>query len=250
VLQLNQAGGAPVPSGSPAPPTGEPWIAVVIPAIDEAAGIGATLASIRERACAVVVVDGGSADATPAIAEAAGAVVVRAPRGRATQMNAGAAALPRDWEVVLFLHADTRLPVDWAHAVTRALADGARWGRFDITLPSRRWLLAVVAALMNARSRLTGICTGDQAMFVTRDAWQQVGGFPSIALMEDIELSARLRRCAGRPAALRERVVSSARRWEQRGVLRTILGMWWLRLRYFLGASPERLRQHYEGRGR
>jgi rSAM/selenodomain-associated transferase 2 len=229
---------------------GEPRIAVVIPAIDEAAGIGATLASIRERACAVVVVDGGSVDATPAIAEAAGAVVVHAPRGRAIQMNAGAAALPPGWEVVLFLHADTRLPADWAQAVTRALAAGACWGRFDIMLPSRRRLIAVVASMMNARSRLTGICTGDQAMFVTRAAWQQVGGFPAIALMEDIELSARLRRCAGRPAALHERVVSSARRWEQRGVLRTILGMWWLRMRYFLGASPERLRQRYEGRDR
>jgi rSAM/selenodomain-associated transferase 2 len=235
---------------SPAPGGYRPAIAVVIPALDEAANVGAALASIADRAFAVVLADGGSVDATVSIAAATGALVVTAPRGRASQMNAGAAALPDGWDVVLFLHADTALPPDWDLAVARAVTGGANWGRFDVWLPSRRRLLALVAFLINARSRLTGICTGDQAIFVSAAAWRQVGGFPSIALMEDIELSARLRRLAGSPAALRQKVASSARRWERAGVLRTIVAMWLLRLRYFVGESPDSLHRRYYGRPR
>lgn len=247
--EIDRAGDA--PAGMPAAPGrvrgSAPAIAVVVPALDEEDGIGEALASIGDHA-QVVVVDGGSSDATPAIAARAGAVVVSAPRGRASQMNAGVAALSADWDVVIFLHADTRLPTGWAQAVERVVVGGAGWGRFDIVLPSRRRPLALVAHLMNARSRLTGICTGDQALFVTRVAWERVGGYPPIALMEDIEISRRLKRCAGPPAALRERVRSSARRWERRGIVRTILGMWALRLRHFLGESPDSLHRRYYGK--
>jgi rSAM/selenodomain-associated transferase 2 len=222
-------------------------IAVVIPALDEAANLADALATIGEAACAVVVSDGGSTDRTRELAAAGAAQVVVSPRGRALQMNAGVAGLPPGWMVVLFLHADTRLPAGWAAAVARSVAEGRLWGRFDVRLTSNRPLLRLVGALMNLRSRLTGICTGDQAIFVTRIAWDRAGGYPPIALMEDIEISRRLKRCAGAPASLRARVLVSARRWERRGVVRTITGMWALRLRHFLGESPDSLHRRYYG---
>ncbi len=225
-------------------------IAVVIPALNEAGQIASLLEGVVGVACEVVLVDGGSHDDTAARAGAAGARVIPSPRGRAAQMNAGARALGSDWQALLFLHADTRLPTGWAQAVTRALAGGARWGRFDVMLDSPRPALRMVEASMNLRSRLTGICTGDQAIFVERGLWARCGGYAAIPLMEDIELSRRLKRLAPGPAALRERVRVSARRWEKHGVWRTILSMWWLRLRYFLGDSPERLHRAYYGKPR
>jgi len=169
--------------------------------------------------------------------------VVDAERGRARQMNAGAAAA--DGEVLLFLHADTQLPADADVAVRAALADGRRaWGRFDVRIAGRAPMLRVVAGLMNLRSRLTGIATGDQAMFVRRQLFQRVGGFPDQPLMEDIELSRRLRALAP-PCCLRQRVVTSGRRWETRGVWRTIFLMWRLRWRYWRGESPQALAEAY-----
>ena len=225
-----------------------PRLSIVIPALDEAAGIGATLAALQPLRAAgheVIVVDGGSRDGTPAAAQPLADRVLAAPRGRASQMNAGADRAVG--EILLFLHADTRLPPGADRAVLDGLAaSGARWGRFDVRIEGRSPLLALVAWLMNRRSRLTGIATGDQAMFVTREAFATVGGFPALALMEDVELSTRLRRVSP-PLCLGERVVTSGRRWESRGVFRTIVLMWWLRLRYFLGASPERLRRIYYG---
>jgi len=160
-------------------------------------------------------------------------------------MNAGAEAASGD--VLVFLHADTRLPGGADRAVLDGLAaSGASWGRFDVRIEGRHRLLALVAWLMNYRSRLTGIATGDQAMFVTRAAFAAAGGFPALALMEDVALSKRLKRVSS-PLCLRERAITSGRRWESRGVVRTIVLMWWLRLRYFLGASPERLRRIYYG---
>jgi rSAM/selenodomain-associated transferase 2 len=187
----------------------------------------------------VIVVDGGSSDATVRLAEPLCDRVLQAARGRARQMNAGARVASGD--ALLFLHADSRLPGDAAEAVFGGLARAA-WGRFDVRIESDRALLRVVACAMNARSRLTGIATGDQAIFVRRRAF---AGFPEIALMEDIAFSAAMRR-ASRPACLRSRVVTSARRWESRGVLRTVLLMWRLRLLYFLGAAPERLARLYD----
>jgi len=189
------------------------------------------------------VVDGGSHDDTAARAAPLADRVVTSARGRATQMNAGAAVVRGD--VLLFLHADTRLPPDADRIVREALArTGRAWGRFDVTIEGRHPLLPVVAAAMNARSRLTGITTGDQAMFVTRAAFVAAGRFPEIALMEDITFARTLKRIS-RPVSLRARVTTSGRRWETRGVVRTILLMWRLRLMYFLGARPDALALRY-----
>jgi rSAM/selenodomain-associated transferase 2 len=158
-------------------------------------------------------------------------------------MNAGAALAKGD--VLLFLHVDTRLPSEADLLVTEALAaSGRQWGRFDVTIVGRSPILRLVAVLMNWRSRLTGIATGDQAIFVTRGAFAKAGGFPDIPLMEDIVLSSRLKR-VGPPLALRAKAVTSGRRWEQRGVMRTILLMWWLRLAHYFGVEPQVLARRY-----
>ena len=221
-------------------------ISIVIPALDEAHGIVAALAPLqmlRADDCEVILVDGGSRDDTVMRAQPWCDKVVRAPRGRARQMNAGAAAA--EGEVLLFLHADTLLPPGGPAAVRAACAKGALcWGRFDVVLAGKHPLLAVVGAMMNLRSRLSGIATGDQAMFMTRAAFDAAGGFPPIPLMEDVAISKKLKRLAA-PACLMARVVSSGRRWESRGVLRTIFLMWRLRLAYFLGASPDWLARCY-----
>lgn len=213
-------------------------LSVVVPVLNEAAGIRAALealAPLRARGHEVIVVDGGSSDGTPQLAAALCDRVLSAPRGRASQMNAGARVATGD--VLVFLHADTRLPPQ----ADQLISNGSSWGRFDVEIEGRHPLLRVVACAMNLRSRLTGIATGDQAMFVRRDSFP---GFPEIALMEDIALS-RILKKSGRPACLRERAVTSGRRWEARGVLRTIVLMWRLRLLYFLGVSPERLARRY-----
>lgn len=221
-------------------------VSIIIPVLNEAAVIEATLkrlVPLRARKVEVIVADGGSTDATLALARDHADVAIVAPRGRATQMSAGAAAATGD--VLLFLHADTRLPADADHLILAALAAGRRsWGRFDVTIAGRSRLLPLIAALMNLRSRLTGVATGDQAMFMTRAAFDNVGGFPPIALMEDIAMSRRLKRISA-PACLDERVTTSGRRWDERGALRTIVLMWHLRLAYFLGAKPETLARRY-----
>ncbi|HZR81954.1 MAG TPA: TIGR04283 family arsenosugar biosynthesis glycosyltransferase [Candidatus Binatia bacterium] len=222
-------------------------ITVVVPVLDEADEIAATLASARDPEVGeVVVVDGGSRDATVAIARSLGHRVLDCPPGRAAQMNAGAAVATGD--VLLFLHADTRLPAGFGGLVREALARGAVAGRFDVALRGRRRALAMVAAFMNLRSRLTRIATGDQAMFVRRDVFERLGGFRPIPLMEDVDLSRRLR-AAGRYAALRAKVSTSGRRWETYGVLRTIVLMWRLRLAFWWGVPAERLAALYPRHG-
>ncbi|MGF1548798.1 MAG: TIGR04283 family arsenosugar biosynthesis glycosyltransferase [Thiotrichales bacterium] len=220
-------------------------LSVIVPALNEAAGIRACLdrlQGLRQRGHELILVDGGSVDETPALAAPLVDRVLGVPRGRARQMNAGAAAATG--EVLLFLHADTRLPADAAEAITAALAFHD-WGRFDVVIEGRARILRVVARLMNLRSRLTGIATGDQAIFVRRTVFAAVGGYPDQPLMEDIALSSRLKRL-GSPACLRARVVTSGRRWEQRGVWRTILLMWRLRLAYWIGVPAERLARRYD----
>jgi rSAM/selenodomain-associated transferase 2 len=216
-------------------------ISVVVPALNEAQGIEACLAALaplRARGHEVIVADGGSADGTARLAAPLADRVIRAPRGRAAQMNAGAAAAAG--EALLFLHADSFLPPEADALVLEALETHA-WGRFDVAIDSDDPRLAVIAYFMNRRSRLTGIATGDQAIFVRRDAFP---GFAEIPLMEDIAFSKAMKRL-GRPACLRQRVRTSGRRWESRGVLRTIALMWRLRLAYALGADPARLAEKY-----
>ncbi len=216
-------------------------LSIIVPALDEAKGIGATLASLaslRARGHEVIVADGGSADATRDIAAPLADRVIVAPRGRARQMNAGAAAA--SGEALLFLHADTRLPANADQLILQSLEKNL-WGRFDVAIEGRSTLLPVIAFLMSLRSRLTGIATGDQAIFVRRDAFP---GFAEIALMEDVAFSETMKR-RSRPDCLRARVATSGRRWEQQGVLRTMLLMWRLRLAYFLGAAPDDLARRY-----
>ncbi|HWA37445.1 MAG TPA: TIGR04283 family arsenosugar biosynthesis glycosyltransferase [Burkholderiales bacterium] len=216
-------------------------LSVVVPCLDEAQGIGACLAALaplRARGHEVIVVDGGSTDGTPAAARGLCDRFLAAPRGRALQMNAGARAATGD--ALLFLHADTRLPPGAEEEIERAL-DDALWGRFDVSIEGEHPMLGVVAWAMNLRSRLSGIATGDQAIFVRRAAF---GGFPEIPLMEDVAFSAAMKR-RGRPACLARRATTSGRRWESRGVFRTVFLMWRLRLLFFLGARPERLARLY-----
>lgn len=224
-------------------------LVIVMPVLNEAAGIADSLTALAPlvgRGARVVVVDGGSTDDTPARARRfEGVEVIAAPRGRAAQMNAGARAAGANG-VLLFLHADTSLPPDADRLVAQALATGRRvWGRFDVRITGRARMLRVVAALMNLRSRWSGIATGDQAMFMTRAAFDAVGGFPEQPLMEDIELSKRLKKLS-RPACLRQRVTTSGRRWEARGVWPTIVLMWRLRWAYWRGVSPQALARRYE----
>jgi len=222
-------------------------LSIIIPVHNEAPNIVAALEALnayRRRNVEIIVVDGGSTDGTAALARPHADFVITSARGRATQMNAGAGVARGD--VLMFLHADTRLPADADQHVLQGLAQSGRaWGRFDVSIDGRHLLLRVIARAMNLRSRLTGIATGDQSMFVTRRAFDAVGAFPEIALMEDITLARNLKRVSP-PLCLRARVVTSGRRWEQRGVARTIVRMWRLRLAYFLGADPKDLARRYE----
>lgn len=220
-------------------------LSIVIPVLDEAGGIDAALAALepyRRRGVDVIVVDGGSGDGTRELARQAADCVIGAPRGRSHQMNAGATAAQGD--VLLFLHADTRLPENADRLVRDGLGPSGRvWGRFDVRIDGGG-LLRLISLAMNWRSRLTGIATGDQAMFVTRAAFNAVGGFPATALMEDVALSAKLKRL-GRPCCLRARVTTSARRWRQHGIVCCMFMMWRLRLAFFLGADPAKLARAY-----
>lgn len=228
----------------------KPALCIVVPVLDEADSLGDRLLQLQQfrgRGARVVVVDGGSHDNTLEIARHHADLAFRAPRGRGAQMNAGAAACPAD--VLLFLHADTRLPDNADALIESAMLGRCAWGRFDVRIDSRRPALRFVEGAMNLRSRWTGIATGDQALFVRHDLFCAVAGFPDIPLMEDIAMSRMLLR-HGSPACLKERVTTSARRWERHGVLRTILLMWRLRAAYFLGANPARLALKYGYRPR
>lgn len=223
-----------------------PSLSIVIPVLNEEARIAAALHALtplRGQGHEVLVCDGGSTDATLARCAGLADAVLHAPPGRARQMNAGAAVA--QGEVLLFLHADTSLPSDASTAIVQALAGGAAWGRFDVRIQGRALMLPVIAAFMNRRSRWSGIATGDQAMFVRREIFTAVGGFPDQPLMEDIELSRRLGQRGHRPACLKQRVQTSGRRWDERGVWRTILLMWRLRWRYWRGTPADTLARMY-----
>jgi len=221
-------------------------LSIIVPCLNEAANIMQSLQALapyRARGAEVLVVDGGSTDGSAEAARPLADRVICAPRGRARQMNAGAAIARGD--ILLFMHVDCRLPYGADDLMSSGLARGGfQWGRFDIAIEGSNALLRVVAAAMNRRSRWTGIATGDQGIFVTRSAFDAVGGYPPLALMEDIELSTRLKRVS-RPLCIREPIVTSGRRWEKHGVLRTIVLMWFLRLAYWLGADTGRLAKFY-----
>jgi rSAM/selenodomain-associated transferase 2 len=220
-------------------------LSIIVPVLNEAQDVAAALLALRglrQRGAELIVVDGGSTDGTVAEAAPLADQMLSAARGRASQMNAGAAVARGD--ILLFLHADTRLPEHADALIPAALGSGKVWGRFDVLIAGRSPWLPLVATMMNWRSRLTGMATGDQAMFVSRATFLAAGGFPAIALMEDIALSRCLRRLT-RPACIGERAITSGRRWEARGVWRTVWLMWRLRLRYFLGADPDKLAVAY-----
>jgi rSAM/selenodomain-associated transferase 2 len=222
-----------------------PRLSIIVPVLNEAQGMAqclAALAPLRARGHEVLVVDGGSCDETLLLCVGQADRVMQAPRGRARQMNAGAARARG--EVLLFLHADTTLPAAADEAVAQALALGTQWGRFDVCIGGNSVWFGLIGALINLRSRCSGIATGDQALFVRRVLFEEVGGFADQPLMEDIALCVRLRALSW-PACLRQRVVTSGRRWEQHGVWRTMVLMWWLRWRYWRGDSPETLVKAY-----
>lgn len=220
-------------------------LSVIVPVWMEAAGIGVALQALQGLRAAgheVIVADAGSPDGTAELAAPLCDRVVVSEKGRALQMNAGAAVARGD--VLLFLHADTRLPEDVLSQLEAFITAPRAWGRFDVRLSGGRWIYRVIAGFMNARSRLTGICTGDQAMFVRRPVFEALGGFRPVPLMEDVELSRRLRGHS-RPFCVASPVMTDSRRWEKRGVWPTIFLMWRLRWRYWRGESPESLSKFY-----
>ncbi len=240
----------------PAPHAQPPVIsvAVIVPVLNEASCLSDCLTELlgHHYFKEIIVVDGGSTDATVEIVcklMSSDTLAVRpvpylfqSARGRARQMHAGAQAASAD--VLLFLHADTSLPPDAVKLVREAIAHGYLWGRFDVQLSGRHPLLRLIEWMMNCRSALSSIATGDQGIFVRHDAYRLLGGYASIPLMEDIEFSQRLK-WMGKPARLRRQVVTSSRRWEEKGIIRTGLMMWAIRFLYWMGVSPERLAHWY-----
>ena len=223
-------------------------IAIVVPVFNEALVLPrliGELTALRKAAnpdFELVFVDGGSTDNTVALIENAGLHVIDSPKGRAWQMNTGAIETTAD--ILLFLHADTQLPANALTAIAYSLVGDICWGRFDVRIAGKAWMLAVVSSMMNWRSRMTGIATGDQAMFMTRAAFKTIGGLPEQVLMEDIEASKRLCQLS-RPACIATPVITSGRRWENRGVWKTIFLMWRLRWAYWRGQSPQKLAELY-----
>lgn len=224
----------------------ESTLSIIIPCLNEAQVIRSILQSLqaaRFRGVEVIVVDGGSDDGTRQIADDISDKMLITNPGRACQMNAGATAATGD--VLWFLHADSGVMDHFPEVILNALDNSsASWGRFDVRLSGSHKMLRVIEFMMNWRSRLSGIVTGDQGLFVRKTLFQDVGGFPEIALMEDIKLSSMLKRHS-RPLALKDKLVTSSRRWEQSGMLRTVWLMWRLRLAFFLGADVEKLAQRY-----
>ena len=204
--------------------------------------IAGCLRSVIEQGHEVIIVDGGSTDNTLTIAYDITDTIIISKKGRALQMNNGASVASGD--VVLFLHADTLLPENVAEIISDVYVVENFWGRFDVRLSNEKYVYRLIECMMNMRSSLTSIVTGDQAMFFEKNLFDRIGGFPEIALMEDVEISRQLKKIS-KPVRLKSKVVTSSRRWETNGVVATVLLMWKLRLYYFFGVSPEKLSQMY-----
>ncbi len=219
-------------------------VGIIIPLLDEEKNIYKimdTLASLS--ADEIIFVDGGSMDETQTLLEKAGVQWVRSKCGRAIQMNVGAFKSKSD--ILLFLHVDTEISSSHIENIERVMSDpNVVGGRFDVRLSGHHPAFRVIEWFINRRSRLSGISTGDQAMFVRRDVFERLGGFPGQPLMEDVEFSRRLKK-EGRIACLHQKVMTSSRRWEKHGIARTVLLMWWLRFRYWLGTDPATLKRLY-----
>ncbi|MFT7461194.1 MAG: rSAM/selenodomain-associated transferase 2 [Planctomycetota bacterium] len=221
-------------------------ISIIVPCLNEAASIQSCLSSLqflRANGHEVIVVDGSSNDATVSLAKDMADYVLVAPRGRARQLNFGADKATGS--LLLFLHADTLLPEDAEARLNEVVGSEFLWGRFDVRLSGAHILFRLIEYFMNIRSRVTGIATGDQAIFVSRELFEYVGGFPDIELMEDIAFSKKLKKMAS-PICLRDKVLTSSRRWEKVGIIKTVFKMSLLRLRYALGVKPDKLARDYE----
>ena len=219
-------------------------LSIILPVLNEEASLPDVLARLqylRQLGHEIIVVDGGSRDNSLMLAQQAADNVIVSQPGRAVQMNSGAELATGD--VLLFLHADTTLPEGVERIISEIEGD-TFWGRFDVRLSGKRLIFRIIDSMMNLRSRITSVATGDQAIFVKRSLFEKVGGYPEIALMEDIAISKQLRRVV-KPVCVRNKVVTSSRRWEDRGVIKTLLLMWKLRLYYFFGMSPQKISRMY-----
>lgn len=216
-------------------------VSIIIPVLNEADRIGDLLKHLPDN-IETIVVDGGSTDSTVELAASHADQIISSEKGRARQMNAGAAVA--SGEILLFLHADSFLPCNFLYDLHKFCVLDKSWGRFDVRIGNEKRMFRIIEAMMNLRSRMTGICTGDQAIFMKRSVFNRVGGFAIIPLMEDIEISKRLRKIS-KPFCINNPTLTSARRWLEGGILPTILLMWWLRLAYHFGVSPEHLVKHY-----
>jgi rSAM/selenodomain-associated transferase 2 len=220
-------------------------VSIIIPVLNEAEHIADTLESLepyRRKGHEVIVIDGGSHDDTVSISAQYADRVLHSDAGRAIQMNSGIDAASGD--VLLFLHADTRLPADAVEKLVHAVEEGYFWGRFNVRLSGKHFMFRIIERMMNMRSRITGVATGDQAIFASLESIEIIGVYPRLPLMEDVVFSKRLREL-GWPACIRQPVLTSSRRWEDKGILRTMLLMWRLRLLFFLGVSADRLARQY-----
>lgn len=221
-------------------------LSIIIPVLNERENIKANLPDLqwlRSLGHELIVADGGSDDGGSETAQGYADQVVLSPAGRSLQMNAGAQVA--SGEMLLFLHIDTRLSAHCVSMLCQMIADKSpAWGRFDVRLSGNNFLFRIIESMMNWRSRITGIATGDQAIFVNKQLFFQCGGFAEILLMEDIDICRRLKRLK-KPLCLREKVITSSRRWEKNGILKTVLLMWKLRLAYWRGVDPNVLASQY-----
>ena len=220
-------------------------ISIIVPVLNEQINLPEALSNLqpfRRQGHEVVIVDGGSSDNSLMLAQQAADTVIVSKSGRALQMNSGAAVATGD--IFLFLHCDTLLPDNALEVVAGNYQRENYWGRFDVRLSGNKFVFRLIERLMNLRSRLTSIATGDQAIFIERKLFNRLGGFPEIALMEDISISGLLRKRSS-PVCLKQQVITSSRRWESNGVVATVLLMWKLRLLYFFGVSADKLSQKY-----